>query len=192
MSLQYQGDDMPLSLMFGEQYTKMNDCQGWCRLPEHRRVAMCVFCDMSKEFGVAIRSDEEGEGVQTAPIPTERGKTVVYQEGSKHLKATEHLLVACCYDIGSYLIRMRRRIPAKRITDDEWRTLWEDLKKCGGKMLRNMCNPQPKVERNREVTAVYYNCISYHKKQADAGVVKATNCVMLHQMDFGKDIPSVE
>jgi len=57
MSLQYQGDDMPLSLMFGEQYVKKNDCQGWCRLPEHRRVAMCVFCDMSKDFGVAIRSD---------------------------------------------------------------------------------------------------------------------------------------
>ena len=87
---------------------------------------------------------------------------------------------------------MRRRVPAKRITDDEWRTLWENLKKCDGKMLRNMCNPQPKVERNREVTAVYFNSIAYHKKQADAGGVKATNCVMLHQMDFGKDIPSME
>ena len=70
---------------------------------------MCVFCDKSKEFGVAIRSDEEGEGAKTAPIPIERGKSEVYLEGSKHLKATEHLLVACCYDIGSYLIEMRRR-----------------------------------------------------------------------------------
>jgi hypothetical protein len=55
-----------------------------------------------------------------------------------------------------------------------------------------MCNPQPKVGRNREVTAVYWNSIAYHKKQIDAGVVKATNCVLLHQMDFGSEIPSME
>ena len=109
MSLQYQGDEMPLSAMFGEQFERVSNCPGWCRLPEHRRVAMCVFCDKSKEFGVVIRNDEEGEGVQAAPIPIERGRSVVYLEGSKHLKATGHLLVACCYDIGSYLIEMRRR-----------------------------------------------------------------------------------
>jgi hypothetical protein len=53
-----------------------------------------------------------------------------------------------------------------------------------------MCNPQPKVNRNVEVTTVYYNSIAYHKKQVDAGVIKATNCVMLHQMDFRSEIPT--
>jgi len=34
--------------------------------------------------------------------------------------------------------------------------------------------------------------IAYHKKQIDEGMVKATNCVLLHQMDFGDEIPSME
>ena len=109
MSLQYQGDEMPLSLMFGEQFERVNNCPGWCRLPEHRRVAMCVFCDRNDEFGVVTQRYEEGEGVESALIPIEKGRSVVYLEGSKHLKATGHLLVACCYEMGSYLIEMRRR-----------------------------------------------------------------------------------
>ena len=109
MALQYQGDNMPFSLMFGKQYEYLNNCPGWCRWSKARRVAMCVMCDKSNEFGMVIHNNEEGEGVLPAAIPIERGRSVVYLEGSKHLKAIGHLLVACCYEIGSYLIEMRRR-----------------------------------------------------------------------------------
>ena len=175
---------MPFSLMFGKPYEHLNNCPGWCRLPKARRVAMCVMCDKSNEFGMVIRNNEEGEGVLPAAIPIERGRSVVYHEGSKHLKATGHLLVACCYEIGSYLIEMRRRQPANRITDGEWRTTWDKLKKCNGRAVGNMCNPQPKYDRGFEVSMIWWNCIYYHNKQVTAGVVKAANCVMLSQLDF--------
>ncbi len=132
---------MPFSLMFGKPYIRLNNCPGWCRYPKVRRVAMCVMCDKSNEFGVVIHRDEEGEGVELAPIPIEKGRSVVYLEGAKHLKATGHLLVACCYEMGSYLIEMRRKQPANRITDGEWRTTWDSLKKCHGRAIRNMCDP---------------------------------------------------
>ncbi len=150
MSLQYQGDNMPFSLIFGKQYERLNNCAGWCRLPKARRVAICVMCDKSNEFGVAIRNNEEGEGVQSAPIPIERSRSVVYLEESMHLKAIENLLVACCYEIGSYLIEIRRRQLENRITDGEWRTTWDDLKKCNGRAIKNMCNPQPMRDRGLE------------------------------------------
>ncbi len=55
-----------------------------------------------------------------------------------------------------------------------------------------MCNPQPKTDRCFEVSAVWRNSIAYHNKQIAAGVVKAFNCVMLSQMDFKSDIPSMD
>ncbi len=74
----------------------------------------------------------------------------------------------------------------------EWRTTWDSLKKCNGRAIGAMCNPQPRTDRSSEVSVVWWNNIAYYNKQIAAGVVKATNCVMISKMDFKSEIPSMD
>jgi hypothetical protein len=92
----------------------------------------------------------------------------------------------------SFLIEMRRRQLGSRIIDGEWRTTWDSLKKCNGRVVGNMCNPQPRYDSGFEVPQVWRNIIAYHNKQFTAGLVKSTNCIMLSPMVFKSSIPGMD
>jgi hypothetical protein len=70
---------------------------------------MCVMCNMSNEFVKTPSMNDEGENFLAKLVPKERRKTIVYLEGSKLLKVTGQLIQACCHEICSFIIEMRRR-----------------------------------------------------------------------------------
>jgi hypothetical protein len=83
-------------------------CNGWCRNEYHRRIAMSVVMDSSVEHDRVFIGGEAADGLPLAVTPFARGRSIVYQMRIKKLVVTGHVLVACCYEIGSFLVKLRR------------------------------------------------------------------------------------
>jgi hypothetical protein len=71
---------------------------------------MSVIMDHSAEHDGVFVGGEAADELPLTVIPSSRGKPVVYQEKTKKLVVTGHVIVACCcHDIRSYLAETEER-----------------------------------------------------------------------------------
>ena len=128
LKLVFDGDKLPFSFTYGQLYQYKGECKGWCKYPNMRRIAMSLVCESSREHSGEQVRDEEGLNLASAAVPIVKGRTIVYVEGAEYLKATGFVIVACCNEIGSYLIELRWRLAGRMSTLSCWRTQWEGMK----------------------------------------------------------------
>jgi hypothetical protein len=69
---------------------------------------MGVFMDRSSRHNDTGSPEEVGVGVKSTLVPINQGKVVMYARQLHIPVLTEHVVVACCYRVGAFLINGRR------------------------------------------------------------------------------------
>ena len=125
---------------------------------------MSLVCEISREHSGELIREDEGQDIATAPVPIVKGRTIAYVEGVEYLKATGFIIVACCHEIGSYLIQLRRRLANKMAMLSSWRTQWEKLKDFDRRAVQYLCMHDPRIDEKSYLMVVIKLVNIYHLK----------------------------
>ena len=72
--------------------------------------------------------------------------------------------MACCHEIGSYLIQLRRRLANKMAMLSSWRTQWEKLKDFDRRAVQYLCMHDPRIDEKSYLMVVIKLVNIYHLK----------------------------
>jgi hypothetical protein len=120
---------------------------GWCHDEFAREVAMGAFLDRSETHNLAPAGIERAVDLDTGLHTLEKEKVIVYGNCGR-LVVTDHVLVACCHKIGTFLVKLRRNC-RDQITDGRYSTCWDKVSNFSdrftGEEIRLICAQDPEL-----------------------------------------------
>jgi hypothetical protein len=123
---------------------------GWCHNEFAIEVAMGAFLDRSETHNLAPAWIERAVDLDTGLLTLEKEKVIVYGSCGS-LVITDHVLVACCHKIGTFLTRLRRN-SRDQITDGRYSTCWDKVSNFSnfsdrftGEDIRLICAQDPEL-----------------------------------------------
>jgi hypothetical protein len=151
---------------------------------------MNVIMDQSCEHDGIYFGGEAGDGLPLARIPTERGRSVTYLEGLSVMVVTGYTLVACCHQVGSFLIDLRRKHGWPLATNGSWKTMWKLLKLGDRAAIENLCSLEKKLDRYEDLATVQWLLDRVAVKHQKVARGKGSNCILMPLLDYGKKVPT--
>jgi hypothetical protein len=118
------------------------------------RIAMNVIMDQSCEHDGIYFGGEAGDGLELAAVPIVKGRSVTYLEGLSNLVVTGFTLIACCHNVGSFLIGLRRKYGWNYTTIGSWMTMWSRLKLGDRIAIENLCSIEKKLDRQEDLLTI--------------------------------------
>jgi hypothetical protein len=106
------------------------------------------------------------------------------------LVVTGFTLVACCHNVGSFLISLRRKYGWNYTTVGSWMTMWSRLKLGDRAAIENLCSIDKKLDRQEDLLTVKWLLDRVMLRQQERGLKGDSNCIILPLLDYGKAIPA--
>jgi hypothetical protein len=99
---------------------------GWCHSPKWINIAMGVLMDVSSDNSGVETGKEVAVYLPAAEKTFTKTRIITYSPGISKPIFTDHVLVACCHRIGTYMLNARRHC-LNKLTLDRYRTKWGEL-----------------------------------------------------------------
>jgi hypothetical protein len=135
---------------------------GWCHDEFAREVAMGAFLDRSDTHNLAPAGMERAVDIDLGLPTLEKEKAIVYGSCGR-LVVTDHVLVACCHKIGTFLVKLRRNC-RDQITDGRYSTSWDKVSNFSsqftGEEIRLICAQDPELGKVENLK-VFEKMLSY-------------------------------
>jgi hypothetical protein len=191
VGLYYNGPLLRSGNSFGTYSTNPAVCKyGWCNEMLDRAIVMNAFMDQSECHDGVEYPKEEALGIDTASVPFERAKTVMYAVGIIKPVVTDYVVVACCHRIGAFMVQARRKHIEWK-TKNLFRVTWDSIPanewRLDMKMVGRLCEPN-KVEESIDELR-FFRVILIKMYIACDPTTRLLNRILLSPLDFGDNIP---
>jgi hypothetical protein len=94
--------------------------------------------DVSQHHSGWQRGKEVADKVPPGDIPDVRCRTVMYSRNIKRVISTDYVVVACCLNVGSFLVQLRRD-KANELSLHRYSMNWGQITSYDGKCVWNLC-----------------------------------------------------
>jgi hypothetical protein len=111
---------------------------GWCHQFHWVSIAVGLVMDVSQHHSGWQRGKEVADKVPPGDIPNVRCRTVMYSRNIKRAISTDYVVVACCVNVGSFLVQLRRE-KANELSQHRYSMNWGQITSYDGKCVWNLC-----------------------------------------------------